>query len=210
MYRFFRFRKSNAQHHVYLVAAWRATQDELVKIMDFVPSYSVQGALNHRCCVRCWCLMVSLHFFGTQFFLAPTPAARSGEFIKHSLKASYSTSRQADFERLPIVNSKICPVRGRGLRKPSRISVKGSWNVCIPFWAMCAWPTFILHQPLGWSWQICFGQQLWMGRCFQDVIDRWPVSLNFCLNTCGLPSFFRTSIPSVSAHFSTHPSVRQP
>ena len=70
--------------------------------------------------------------------------------------------READFERLPIVNSKICPVRGRGLKKPPKISVKGSWNVYIPFWAMCAWPTFILHQQLGCSWQIC-------GNSYKDI-----------------------------------------
>lgn len=61
VYRFLRLKKRSAQHDAHVVPAWRATQDELVKIMDFVPSYSVQGALNHRCCVcRCWFLILPI------------------------------------------------------------------------------------------------------------------------------------------------------
>ena len=61
VYRFYLKKKRSAQHDAHVVPAWRATQDELVKIMDFVPSYSVQGALNHRYCVcRCWFLIVPI------------------------------------------------------------------------------------------------------------------------------------------------------
>ena len=82
-------KKRSAEHDAHVVPAWCATQDELVKIMDFVPSYSVQGALNHRCCVcRCWFLIVPIslawHVSQAESVVAPTPAALSpSEFIKH-------------------------------------------------------------------------------------------------------------------------------